>query len=384
MTMTYKEILRRVQFRLQGRIVHLYPKGAQKGRVLISYTTLPFLDTRKGTLNAHSNRWECKQMAQEFLDRGYVVDVIDFDNTRFVPKHRYDFCIDNRFNLARLAQLLNSDCKKIYHATNAHWLHLNQAEYRRLHDIQKRRGVTLMPRRSIGPCLGVESADIISSVCGKDANESYRFVQKNIHRIPLSTTHQFESLRDKDFNQARSQFIWFGGAGAAHKGLDLVLEAFATMPEYRLVVCGKFGESDFQSAYHTELYETPNIINVGYIDPQSAEFEKIRKESLAIIYPSSSEGCATSVVVAMHAGLIPVVSYETGVETKEFGITLQSNTIEEIQKQVRLLATEPVGRLQERAAAAQHYASTHHTRAKFAEAYHAFVDVLEKEYRTQS
>lgn len=380
MTMTYKEILRRIQFRLQGRVVHLYPTKPQKGRVLISYTTLPFLDTRERTLNAHSNRWECKQMAQEFLDRGYAVDVIDFNNTRFVPKHSYDFCIDNRSNLARLAPLLNSSCIKIYHATNAHWLHLNQAEYARLHDIQKRRGVTLMPRRSIEPCLGVESADIISSVCGTDANDSYRFAHKNIHLLPLSTTHQFESLRDKNFDKVRNQFIWFGGAGAAHKGLDLVLEAFATMPEYRLLVCGKFGEPDFQAAYHTELYETQNITSIGYVDPQSMEFEKIRKESLGIIYPSSSEGCATSVVVTMHAGLIPVVSRETGVETKEFGITLSQNTVGEIQKQVRLLATEPAERLQERAVAAQQYASTHHTRAQFAEAYRAFVDVVEKEY----
>ncbi len=381
--MTYKEILRRIQFRLQGRVVHLRPKTTPKGRVLISYTTLPFLDTRERTLNAHSNRWECKQMAQEFLDRGYAVDVIDFDNTRFVPKYSYDFCIDNRFNLARLAPLLNSDCKKIYHATNAHWLHLNQAEYARLHDVQKRRGVTLMPRRSIAPCLGVESADIISSVCGKDANQSYDFAHKNIHLLPLSTTHQFESPRDKNFDQARNQFIWFGGAGAVHKGLDLVLEAFAAMPQFRLLVCGKFGEPDFQAAYHTELYETPNIKSMGYIDPQSAKFEKIRNESLGIVYPSSSEGCATSVVVAMHAGLIPVVSRETGVETKEFGITLSQNTVEEIQKQVRLLATEPVERLQERATATQHYASTHHTRAQFAEAYRAFVDVVEKEHQTQ-
>ncbi len=379
MTMTYREILRRIQFRLQGRVVHLRPKNTPKGRVLISYTTLPFLDTRERTLNAHSNRWECKQMAQEFLDRGYAVDVIDFDNTRFVPKHAYDFCIDPHENLERLDPFLNAACIRVYHATNAHWLALNSAEYSRLKDLQQRRGVTLLPQRSIKPGHGVDFANIISTVCGTYANETYTYTGKQMFQIPVSSTHTFDAPADKNFDQARNQFIWFGGAGAVHKGLDLVLEAFAAMPQYRLLVCGKFGEPDFQAAYHTELYETPNIKSVGYIDPQSDEFEKIRKESLGIVYPSSSEGCATSVVVAMHAGFIPIVSPETGVETKEFGITLSQNTVEEIQKQVRLLAAEPRERLQERAKAAQHYASTHHTRAQFAEKYRTFVDTLETE-----
>jgi len=317
-------------------------------------------------------------MAQEFLDRGYAVDVIDFDNVRFRPKLQYDFCIDPHENLERLNPYLNSVCRKIYHATNAHWLALNSAEYARLRALQQRRNVTLLPQRTIKPGRGVEYANIISSVCGASANKSYEYANKQIYHIPLSTTHQFESPEIKDFEKIRRQFIWFGGTGAVHKGLDLVLEAFADMPEYKLLVCGKFGEKDFQDAYHKELYETSNIKSVGYIDPNSEEFTKIRNDSLAIVYPSSSEGCASSVVVAMHAGLIPIVSFETGVVTGDFGITLKQNTIEEIQRQVRALAEEPVKMLRARALSAWSFARDNHTRNNFAQTYKQFVDMLEK------
>jgi hypothetical protein len=45
-----------------------------------------------------------------------------------------------------------------------------------------------------------------------------------------------------------------------HKGLDLVLEAFARMPECQLTIVGPVrNEPEFVNVYRKELFHTPNI-----------------------------------------------------------------------------------------------------------------------------
>jgi len=378
--MTSKLFFRRVLFRLRGRVVTLSPAGAVKGRVLISYTTLPFIDTSEGILDGHSNRWECRQIVKEFLRRGYVVDVIDPYNYSFKPKHRYDFCIDVEYALDRLAPLLNEDCIRIFYATAAHWLFWNDAEYTRLLDIQKRRGATILPRRHAPPTMAPDVAHVLSSLCGEFPESTYHYLKKPVHYIPVSSSHTYPTP-DKNFDAVRKQFIWFAGPGAVRKGLDIALEAFAGMPEYTLVVCGKYdGEKDFCDAFKKELRDTPNIKALGYMDPGSDEFKKILNESLAIVYPSAAEGCSTAVLLAMHAGLIPIVSKETGVSTGDFGVMLQDSSIETVRDAVRSIAAEPTEQLKQRADATWEFVRTNHTRENFAAHYSSFVDTLEQTY----
>ena len=63
-----------------------------------------------------------------------------------------------------------------------------------------------------------------------------------------------------------------------HKGLDLVLEAFAATPELQLTVCGPVDrERNFNDFYRRELYRTPNIRTVGWIDVAGREFRPNRR-----------------------------------------------------------------------------------------------------------
>lgn len=382
-TLPLRQALRRMAFRLGGKVITISPKGTSRGRVLISYTTLPFIDTREKALDGHSNRWECQEIVRQFVDRGYIVDVIDFDNINFMPKHKYTYCMDVDFNLERLSKRLNQDCTLIFHATAAHWLFWNAAEYSRLESIQKRRGVAILPKRASEPTRSPDVAHLISSLCGEFPESTYHFLHKEIYPIPVTSTHTFPKP-EKDFDAVRKQFIWFGGAGVVRKGLDLVLEAFAGMPEYTLIVCGKYiGEEDFVAAYEKELFHTPNIKAMGYMDTSSSVFASILKESLGVVYASSAEGCATSILLAMHAGLIPIVSKETGVGTGDFGITLRENSIQSIQQAVQELASEPANKLEQRSYATWEYVRNRHTREHFSEAYASFITTLEQKYENK-
>lgn len=370
------KIFKKILVSLQGDVVHLRPKGVVRGNVLISYITLPFVISDK-LLDAHTNRWECREMARLFLEQGYAVDVIDWTNTTFVPIKNYQFFIDIHNNLERLSPLLNKDCVKIFHITGAHWSFQNDAEQKRLLNIQARKNVRLTPRRTMTPSRAIEYADVITML-GNDFTEStYAYANKKIIRIPLSTTHVYPSPATKDFDRAKNNFVWFGGSGMIHKGLDIVLEAFAQMPEYRLTVCGKVSnEKDFEDTYKKELYQTPNIKVTGLIDPGGPEFQKICNDSIALIYPSSSEGQSGAVITTMHAGLIPIVSYQSGVDVEDFGEILKENSIQGIIRSVREISRLPVKELQSKAIGTWKYARAHHTRENFTKHYRNFITEL--------
>jgi glycosyltransferase involved in cell wall biosynthesis len=373
-------MVNRALLKLRGGVVTLRPKGAPRGRVLLSYTTLPFTAGEQ-VFRGHSNRWECRRMAEGFLKRGYIVDVIDLENRSFKPRHRYAYCVDIDSNLERLAPLLNPDCTLVFHATAAHWLFWNKVEYERLADIQKRRGATIVPKRQARPTKSPDIAHAISSLCGPFPESTYHFLDKEIYPIPVTATHGFPDL-EKDFASIKKRFIWFGGAGVVRKGLDIALEAFAGMPEYTLVVCGKYNEPDFMEAYAKELGDTPNIKTAGYMDTTTEEFSSLIRDSLAIVYPSSAEGCATSVLLTMQGGVIPIVSKETGVGTGDFGIMLEENSVESLQSAVRRLAAESEQRLRERSEKTREYARTRHSQEAFSRAYESFLDMLERRHGT--
>ena len=370
---------RRIAHRLNGRVVHLKPQSKPRGNVLISYTTLPYLDRRQIVLDAHTNRWECMQIARTFLERGYAVDIIDHDNMRFVPKKNYAYFVGAHTNFDHIAPLLNPDCIKIFHGATCHWKFLNDAEQARLDAIEEKRGVRLAPVRALGPNHAIELCDV-AIMLGNDATLStYPKVNKRIEHIPLSTTHTYPSPKDRDFEKVRENFIWFGGAGLAHKGVDLVLEAFASMPEYTLTLVRKIDPADpVVQAYEREMYELPNIKTIGWLDPGSVQFKDICAESLGLVYPSCSEGCAGSVVLFMHAGLIPIVSRESGVDTGSFGVTLRENSAEAIREIIRTLATASASELKKRVVDSWSYACANHTRDRFAQVFGEFVDTLER------
>lgn len=370
-----RNLTRRLIFRILGKVIRLRPAGPSRGNVLISYTTLPFLFPE--TIDGHTNRWECKCMAETFIELGFNVDIIDHTNKSFIPRKKYKYFIDVQDNIKKLSPFLGKNCIKIFHITAAHWLFQNTAEYKRLLEIKERRKAALTPRRTVEPSYNIECADLATLLGNDFTANTYRYAGKKIYRIPISTTHTFPSSENKDFEKIKRNFVWIGGSGMAHKGLDLVLEAFNDLPEFSLMVLGKL-DPDFGETYKKELFNTPNIKYAGWINPGSDKFKDITDNAVGMIYPSSSEGGGGSVILAMHACLIPIISYESSVDVENFGIILKENTINEIKKQVHFISSLSIEELKRRSTDAWKYANENHTREKFSKEYKNFVNNLIK------
>lgn len=361
------------------KVISVQPSIKPQGNVLLSYIIEPFLVNDDSLVsNSHTHDWESLQIGRTFLELGYAVDVIDYRNVTFIPEKHYVFFVGARTNFKRIAELLNNDCIKIVHLETSHWLFNNAAVYQRCLDLKRRRkaSLTSLNRKLVEPNSAIEYADYATIKGNEFTINTYAYAQKPYFRTynPACLTYQWPD--DKNFEACRTRFLWFGSEGLIHKGLDLVLEAFADMPGYHLTVCGPVEkEKDFEEVYYKELYELPNINTVGWVDIGSKDFIEITKGCLALVYPSCAEGQSGSVVTCLQTGLIPIVSYESGVDVDGFGTVLQECTVEEIKNAVRQMSELSVEELRLRSRKTWEYARTYHTREKFAAEY---LRVIEK------
>jgi glycosyltransferase involved in cell wall biosynthesis len=366
----------------ERKVISLKAETTFQDYVLLSYIIEPFLlKPGEPVSHSHTHYWESLQMARTFIDLGYAIDVISYENNTFVPQRDYAFFIDARWNLERLAPLLNKDCIKIMHIDTAHMLFQDSAELSRLLALQCRRGITLRPRRFEMPNWAIEYADCATILGNEFTLNTYRYANKPIYRIPISTPVLYPWVEEKDFEACRKRFLWFGSGGMVHKGLDLVLEAFADMPEYHLTVCGPVqAEKDFEKAFYRELYHTPNIHTIGRIDVSSSAFINITGCCLGLIYPSCSEGGGGSCITCMHAGLIPIVSYESSVDVlDDFGIVLRACSIEEIKDVIYRVSSLPIQKLKLMSRSAWEFARANHTKERFAQEYRKIITQIIKE-----
>jgi len=364
--------------RPERQLVTLSPEGRKRGNALVSYIIDGFLlPDGKPLPMTHTNIWASLQIARTFSQLGFEVDVISHRNLSFEPKKTYDVFLDVRRNLERLASVVGKDCVKIMHVDTAHILFHNAAESARLLNLQQRRGVTLRASRYEIPNLGIEHADCATTTGNDFTISTFAYAKKPFHRVPIPVAISLPWPKDKDFAACRTKFLWFSSGGLVHKGLDLALEAFAGMPEYELIVCCPIDrEKEFAAAFRKELYETPNIKPLGWVDLAGGQLAEIANRCAGMVYTSCSEGGGACCVTAMHSGLVPIVTRETSVDVQDFGFLIRDATIEEIRARVRQVADLPVSELEERSRKAWEYVTGTHTRENFAREYKRVVQEI--------
>lgn len=340
--------------------------------MLLAYILAPFRRKPGEPLATdHSHYLESVLMANAWLEQGFAVDVIDFRNREFIPRRRYSYFVSARKYLEIIAPRLNRDCVTIAHLDTSHYAFNNHAAYARLLALQARRGITLPDSiRVIEHNRAVEVADFGVVLGNEVTMDTYRYARIPLFSLPVPAVVTFDRRPGKGFASVRRRFLFVSSGSLVHKGLDLVLEAFAGMPEVELTVCGPLErEGDFCREYRRELYETANIHTVGWVDVGSERFRDIVAGCVAVVHPSCAEGQAGAVVNCMAGGVIPIVTRETGISVEGFGVTLRAVSVESIRQAVRELATSEEGSLEERSDRTWRYATEYHTPSRYAAEY---------------
>ena len=376
-TRRFRRLVRRILGRRGGHLprnalIRLQPDKPLRGRMLLSYATEVYQRLLHGEPfnRNHISAWHNFQIARTFLDLGFQIDVIPFDDHQFTPKVDYDVTVDINSNIGRLADRLGPDCIKILHPMFSHWTIHNSRSYARHAALAQRRGAALKPLRLLEPNDSVECTDYITCLGGAFSRASYDYGKAPLLRLPQITPASIEDYLDRDIDRCRNRFVWLGGNGMVHKGLDLVLEAFAGLPDCHLTVCGRVSrEKPFESLYQRELYELPNIETIDWIDILSARFRQIASESMALVLPSASEFSCGSVIAGMMTGLIPVTTPSTDIDVSEIGFSIEEDSVEAVRSAVCAVRDQPTARLAEMSQASWDAANQRYGRDKFLRAY---------------
>ena len=319
------------------RILNNHFKTSFEKRVLLSTLTRPFL---KGVHFKHNNLMESMEMARIFHELEYRVDIINYDNPSKIKYSNYDVMFGAG---APFDNLFQTDTTKlprtIIYMCGAYPPLSSSTSLQRLETVFQRRGVWL-PGSARLSASGIGSESVVDGliVLGNDATaDPFRaLTRKPVHELPLFFHRMLEAsevLEARDLGEARKHFIWFAGSGLVHKGLDLVLEAFAKHPELHLHVYGSIeNEMPFVRAFHHELYELPNVHVEGFLSLESPEFRAALLKSAFIICPSCSEACNSSVLnICGNGGNIPILTRVCGINLEDFGVLIQETTVAAVE-----------------------------------------------------
>jgi glycosyltransferase involved in cell wall biosynthesis len=349
-----------------------YVQGANRSlnkRALMTYVAQPFYVDPKRRLLGHVSGYQSVEIAKAFNRLGYIVDVVDWLDATFIPTQHYDVFFGMHYNFERLLPYLDKTTVKIYYGTGTYWAFEIAAEQQRVEALKKRRGVEIKLPIRLGPNNWVQIADAVIVIGNEFTASTYRPHNSRVFTIDNSARLTIPpDLEYKDFITARRNFLAFPSAGLLHKGIDLLLEVFADQKDLHLWVCGPLqakAERDFVRVYRRELFHTPNIHPIGWIDIHSRQFRQLTNKCAFVIFPSCAEGMSGGVLDCMGQGLIPLVSRETGVDTDGFGVTFKECSIDVIRQVVTDMAKQPPDVLRRMAQEAFRQASTRYSLDSF-------------------
>ena len=330
------------EFKSAGKIIFRSPiinyyRTSYPRNALVSYIT----DSFRNKINlSHTNLFESMEIGKAINEAGFNVDIADYDYEGIIDYSRYDLI----FGFGE--PLINSFYKRgkkiitVYYGTGMHINTQNINTLNRVTEVFNKTGVWLPGSgRIVDKSWSIQTmlVDAMILLGNEEVTKTYsHYFKGKIYNIPASIykiTNYEEIIASKDFNNAKTHFLWFGSSGMIHKGLDLLLEIFSKREDIHLHICGPLeGEPEFIQTYNNELLKTINIHYHGFVSLNSSLFKELLQKCAFVVFPSCSEGGSPSVLnVCGNGGLIPLLSKEASIDTGDFGFVFDKINIESIQ-----------------------------------------------------
>lgn len=309
--------------------------------VLLVYITSAF--DRK-LRYSHSNLWECKIAGEIFRDLGFNVDVINYNTHKLPDIKKYTIIYGMGETFEKLFSKKESNQLFINYATGCNPIWSNIETVKKLRTFYDKSN-KLLPESSrlinhtqhlqilLSDKVIVLGNDFVKNTYLSFDDKSERYENLNAFYFDFHNI----SIKDKIFFECRKNFLWFGSAGALHKGLDLCLDYFAEHPELNLHICGLNVKSEkrFVEYYHKELFDLPNIYYHGFLKLDSEALKEILIKCGFVIFPSVSEGGAVALLnVIANGALLPIYSNSTGVPFENDGFEFNSISTESLEESI--------------------------------------------------
>ncbi|HWY98739.1 MAG TPA: hypothetical protein VNY36_06620, partial [Bacteroidia bacterium] len=248
----------------QGKVLTNIFNTSYNKTILLSYIQSAFEDPKNVSYKRHTNRLTSVIMAEVLSEEGYNVDVIDCGDNFTGDFDKYSLVIGLGKTLDTLLSLRGnaSKTKVIWFGTGCNPLFSNPVTIERVADFYKRHGkLILSSSRYIKEdwVLQHEFADWIILHGSTFAKSTYRNYGISTINAPVFIQPAV-TRTDEEWTSAKQRYIWFGSDGAIHKGLDLVIDAFAQLKNYTLYICGNLENEKEFLTYYSNLLNAGNII----------------------------------------------------------------------------------------------------------------------------
>jgi glycosyltransferase involved in cell wall biosynthesis len=312
-------------------------------RALLYYKTEPFTSPELITDYSHTNLWEITEIVRILNNFGFIVDIIDRSRNDFMPEDKYDLFIGlgaghSGKHFSKYASALPRAIKVLLAAGPEPILsnRLVQEQYDRFNA----RHATNVPAMRLTKGIDFPSfakhTDYFLVIGEGDqfSASTYKPLGKTVLTYLPGVSPNVRFVKNWLKTRSRNKFLCFAGNGFICKGVDLVIEAFAEMPELDLYLCGPDTERGFFEVLGNRIRDSKNIKYEGFVSVGGDKFEELLRDCSFVIFASSSEGCATSVATAMRGGLVPILTKEVGINLGSFGFKLdgpKENLINEIR-----------------------------------------------------
>jgi glycosyltransferase involved in cell wall biosynthesis len=298
-------------------VVDYYGRGKNnRGNALLIYRTMPFhLEASHPAFNFHQSMIQSILIAKALDNKGFKVDITDHSRTEPPPAGSYDLVISH--NCSEIpSKSPYKDARKIYLASGTEHRTHNLRQKQRIQAFEGRRGkhdVELVWDGEEMPWT--DSADAIFCFGNERIADTWRS-RFSCPVLPFQNTaiRELRPLK-RNWADARNHFLFLGSRQQLAKGLDILLETFARMPELHLHVCGHFRRDKvFCEIYKKELFYTSNIHAYGWVNVTGTKFKSLASRCGFTISATCAEGSPGSITNAMMMGMIPILPSEAGID----------------------------------------------------------------------
>ena len=332
-------------------------------KALICYIVYPFLYSNAAV--GHTNQQEVRVMAQILHEMGYDIDIINTRYTGELIPDEYEVMIGSGSAFDDACSRCVGGTKKIYYLTEASPYFANVAELQRLRNFQKRNHCELPFERQANNRFDLQTLALMdAAICigNQWTMSTYEGMFQKIYPLDVSGFQlNIQPDFESEIGNMQKNFMWYGGAGPVHKGLDLCIEAFRKLPDLNLHIVGEPNEK-FYDFYRKDIEEGQNIYYYGFLNKDSQEFLDVCKTCAYCVSPSCSEGQSTSVLTAMFAGMIPVCTVQTGIDLEKCGgVYIEDIEIDGVCELLRSLSQYTEDEVKQRRMAAYEYVCQEHT-----------------------
>ncbi len=351
-------------------------------RALLSYIIHPFsIPPGDPRFLRHINIFHAHEMVRALNALGYAVDVIDYRDSHFSPQKNYDLFIGHGgINFNRIADRLPATTPCLYLSTTSYWKFHNQQEQERFSGLNRRRQADLPLDRNIEAPeeAALRRADGIVGIGNAATRATYADFARVIMIDGTTLRDDLLDWRPKDIAAGQNGFLYYASGGNVHKGLDITLEAFVGLAQHLWVMAPL--DAGFKALFQRELFATPNIHTLGWVQPRSPDYYRAMAACNFCILPSCSEGQSQSVIDAMNQGLVPVVSRAAGVDGEDYGFIIDPVSVESVRAMVQRLAGLSLARQAELSRKARQAAQTRYAPQRFSLAFQTAVQTLLKDW----